>query len=143
MASLPESIHERLASEYKAAAARVSEATTLDAKLYYFSVFFGEATRMLNMHWDADLALLWAVTQHASNAILGRQSQAAGEFPLGGFPDGFAEALAQVSTEIAGAFEQKELDLPRLYAALARTAELTFATTGNGAYLVEKGTIKL
>jgi hypothetical protein len=141
--SLPEPIHQHLVSEFDFCRTKIAEATDIATKVYYFSVFFGETGRQLNMHWDADLALMWSVTQHATNAILARQAQAVGNFPVGGFPDGFGEAIDQISAELAGAFETKDPDIPRLYAALARTAELTFATTGNGAYLVEKGTIKL
>jgi len=143
MPSLPEPIRQQLAAEFRFAASKVAEATDIAMKVYYFSVFFGETGRQLNMHWDADLALLWSVSQHACTAISGRLAQAIGAFPLGGFPDEFLQAIDEVSVEMAGAFEGKELDLPRLYAALARTAELTFITTGNGAYLFQKGMVKL
>ena len=143
MASLPKLVRQRLANEFKLGAEKVVGASDIGMKVYYFSIFFGETGRQLNMHWDADLALLWTVTQHASNAIQGRNAQAAGTFPLGGFTDEFLKALDEVSIEIASAFDGAELDLPRLYAALARTAEITFSTTGNGAYLLEKGTIRL
>lgn len=143
MPSLPKPVIKRLASEFKFATTKLVEAGDISTKVYYFSIFFGETGRQLNMNWDADLALLWSVTQHACNAIGGRISQAVGAFPVGGFPDEFLRAIDEVSVELTGAFEGDELDLPRLYAALGRTAELTFATTGNGAYLLEKGTIKL
>ena len=143
MASLPKSIHENLRDEFKFAASKVAEATTVSAKAFYFSAFFGQTGRQLNMHWDADLALLWSVVQHASNAINGRLATASGEYPTAGFPEGFLEAIDEVSTELAGAFEGDEIDVPRLYAALARTSELTYLTTGNGIYLYEKGFIKL
>jgi hypothetical protein len=143
MTSLPEPIRQRLATEFRFTASRIAEASDINTKVYYFSVFFGETGRQLNMHWDADLALLWSVSQHACGAIGGRIAQATGAFPLGGFPDKFMQAIDEVSVELASAFEGKELDLPRLYAALARTAELTFITTGNGAYLFQKGMVKL
>lgn len=143
MPSLPKSVHEHLESEFKFAASKVAEATNIGEKVYYFSAFFGQAGRQLNMHWDADLALLWSVGQHVCSAINSRMAQATGTWPLGGFPDGFMEALDQVSNELAAAFEGGNVDVPRLYAALARTSELTYLTTGNGAYLYERGMIKL
>ena len=144
MPALPKLVRQRLANEFKFAATKIAEAGDIGMKVYYFSVFYGETGRQLNMHWDADLALLWSVTQHLSNAIGGRQAQAqGGVYPLGGFPDEFLVALDEVSAELAGAFDRVELDLPRMNAALVRAAELTFSTTGNGAYLVQKGTIKL
>lgn len=143
MPSLPKPVHEFLESEFKFAAAKVAEATNIAEKVYYFSVFYGQAGRQLNLHWDADLALLWSVGQSACTAINLRLTQSTGSFPVGGLPDGFMEALDEVSLEFAGAFEGGQVDVPRLYAALARTAELTYITTGNGAYLNEKGMIRL
>lgn len=143
MPTLPKSVRERLASEFKFSAGKIIEARDISTKIYYFSIFFGETGRQLNMHWDADLALLWSVTQHLCTGVGSRSAQATGAFPVGGFPDEFLRAIDEVSVELTGAFDGEELDLPRLYAALARTAELTFATTGNGAYQVQKGTLKL
>ncbi len=142
MPSLPSDIQEHLESEFKYAASKVADSPDMSEKVYYFSVFFGQTGRVLNQHWDADLALLWSVGQHACQAIQSRMSQP-GTFPVGGFTASFGEALDQVSGELAASFEGGEVDVPRLYAALARTSELIYATTGNGAYLAEKGLIKL
>ena len=139
---LPKSVHKRLASEFAFAAKKIAESGDIAMKVYYFSVFHGETARQLNMHWDADLALLWSVAQHLTNAIGARSAQAKGEFPLGGYPDGFLQAIDEVSADLAGAFDGVELDMPRLHVALEITAALAFSTTGNGAYLVEKGTIE-
>jgi len=144
MPSLPKQVHKRLAEEFRYAASKVAEAGDIRGKIYYFSVFYGDAGRQLNIHWDPDLALLWVVTQGACQAVNSRAAQTGdADFPLGGFPDGFAQAINEVSHELAAAFEGNEIDVPRLYAALARIAELTYATTGNGAYLYDKGMIRL
>ena len=142
--SLPKPVHERLKSEFRIAASKVAEARDIPGKIYYFSVFYGESSRQLNIHWDADLALLWLVVQATCHGVNNRLTQATNaEYPLGGFPHGFGAALDQVSEEFATAFEGGDVDIPRLYAALARTAELTYITSGNGAYLYDKGIIKL
>lgn len=143
MPLLPKSIRQRLANEFKFAATKIAENDDIGMKVYYFSVFFGETGRQLNMQWDADLALLWSAAQHFCNAVGTRSASATGPFPRGGFPAEFLQAIDEVSVELAGAFDGVEVDVPRLHAALERTAKLTFATTGNGAYLVENGTIKL
>lgn len=142
MPRLPEPIRQRLATEFRFAASKVSEAGDISTKAYYLSVFFGEPGRQLNMHWDPDLVLMWSVMQHLCNSIVGRGREATGAFPTGGFPDGFAQAMEEISNELAAAFEQDEVDIPRMYAALARSAELTYATTGNGAYLSQRGVIR-
>jgi len=144
MPSLPKPIHERLAQEFILAASKVAEADGIAAKLYFFSVFFGEAGRQLNLHWDPDLALLFVVGQAACTGIGNRPKLPAGAgFPPDGISDQFLRALDEVSNELATAFAGSEIDLPRFYAALARTAELTYITTGNGAYLYQKGLVKL
>lgn len=140
---LPESIHEFLENEYSFAAKKMSEAATLNEKVYYFSVFFGQAGKQLNAHWDDQLALLWSVVQHACNAINSRIAQGPGEYPTHGFPEGFGVALDEVGAELAGAFEGGKIDTDRLYAALRRSADLTYLTTGNGIYLHERGLLRL
>ena len=140
MPLLPEEIHQRLAGEFKYAAAKVAEAEDLPGKVYYFSVFFGETGRQLNNHWNADLALLHNVVQLACQVI----PQVA-QLPAIAAPPHveFLHAIDTVSVELAAAFETPELDMPRFYAAVARIAELTHLVSGNGAYLYQKGMIKL
>jgi hypothetical protein len=146
MPALPKQVHQRLASEFRLAASKVAEAENIEAKLYFFSVFYGETGRQLNVHWDPDLALLFEVVQAACLQIGGRVPVPPGVGLLpNGLPEGYLQAMDEVSDELAGAFEGKggEVNLPRLYAALARTAELTYVVGGNGAYLHMKGMIKL
>ncbi|MGB6837008.1 MAG: hypothetical protein WBF66_04810 [Dehalococcoidia bacterium] len=144
MSTLPKPVHERLKSEFRVTASKVAEARDIRGKIYYFSAFFGEASRQLNIHWHPDLALLWMVAQGACQAVNSRGAQTGdADFPFGGFPDGLPQAINEVSNELAVAFEGEEMDVPRLYAALARAAELAYAMTGNGAYLCDKGMIRI
>ena len=144
MPALPRQVQIRLAEEFRFAATKVAESDDIDGKVYFFSVFYGETGRQLNMHWDPDLALLFIVGQAACAAMSNRAKlpPSAG-FQPDGVSDEFSQALDEVSNELATAFEGTEIDIPRLYAALARTAELTYITTGNGAYLYQKGMVKL
>lgn len=143
MPTLPKQIHDRLAKEFKLAASKVAEVDDVDAKAYYFSVFHGETGRQLNMHWDSDLALLWVVGQTACAAIASRAKLPPGVAFPAGVPDGVLQALDEISAELAAAFEGSEIDMPRFHAALAKAAELTYVTTGNGVYLYQKGHVKL
>ena len=142
MASLPKQVHKRLASEFRLAASSIAESQDIADKLYFFSVFYGETGRQLNMHWDADLALLNVVTQAASGQI-GARAQIPKTMPTGGFPDGFLQAIDEVSEELAVVFGEAEIDVARLYAAITRIAELTYLVSGNGIYLYAKGMIRL
>ena len=122
----------------------MAETEDIAGKLYYFSVFYGEAGRQLNMHWDADLALLFIVVQAACAQITNRvKLPTSAGFPPDGVSEEFLRAIDEASDELAAAFEETAIDIPRLYAALARAAELTYITTGNGAYLYQKGMVKL
>ena len=144
MPALPKPIQERLAREFRLAASKVAEADGIAAKIYFFSVFYGETGRQLNLHWDPDLALLFIVGQAACTGITNRAKLPSGAgFPPEGISDQFLKALDEVSEELATAFAGNEVDAPRFYAALARTAELTYITTGNGAYLYQKGLVRL
>jgi len=144
MPALPKQIRRRLAEEFRLAASKVAEAQDIDGKLYYFSVFFGETSRQLNVHWDPDLALLHLVAQAAGQQIRGRMPlPISAGFSPNGLPDEFLGAIDQVSDELAVAFEGSEIDMARFYAALARIGELVYVTTGNGAYLYKKGLLRL
>ena len=144
MPALPNAIHKRLSKEFRLAASKLAKADSIEGKLYFFSVFYGETGRQLNMHWDPDLALLFQVVQGACAQIGNRvKLPPDAGFPPDGIWDELLQALDQVSEELATAFEAREIEVPRLYAALARTAELTYITTGNGAYLYQKGMIQL
>lgn len=141
MPKLPKQIHERLSGEFKLAAARVAEAQDLPGKLYYFSIFFGETGRQLNNHWDADLALLHNTVQFACQAI----PMSFGTLPAVAAPPSadYLHAFDEVSDELVKAFAVPDVDMPRFYAAVARISELTYIAGGNGAYLYQKGMIKL
>lgn len=138
---LPESVHQRLASEFKRAAESVAEAQDLIGKVYFFSTFFGETGRQLNNHWDADLALLHYITQLACQLIPSQIGLLPSQVALP--PEEFLHAIDEVSNELASAFATAEVDIVRLYAAMGRVAELAYVTSGNGAYLRMKGMIKV
>src|ERR1043166_3388044 len=72
---LPKQIHERMQSEFQYAAKQVAESSSFGGKLYYFSVFYGEPIRLLNLHWDADVSLLLHVVQAACVAMTTNASQ--------------------------------------------------------------------
>jgi hypothetical protein len=137
-----EELRQRLAQEYKYAVAKMKEVEQPAKKLYYFSVFFGEAQRVLNLEWDRDLVLIYTVTQHVHtqvNTIMQNPALGLGLFPVDW--DSIIEKLTQVSSNLATYFEETENDNRRqgLYQTLGRLAEIAYAVSGNGSYLYEKG----
>jgi hypothetical protein len=140
--SLPNDFRIRLVDELRLAVNKMSEAQSPEERLYYFSVFFGEAVRILNWHWDATIALIWSNVQHTHNVITARVQAFARGDRVVVLSEEFFKAVTQTATELVD-FIETQGDEAELCRILARFAELTYATTGNGYYLLGKGHIKL
>ncbi len=144
MAPLPKQVRQRLTQEFRYASQKMDEATDLPTKLYFFSVFFGEANRSLNLAWDDDLALLHMVCQTAYEHMNQRiQLMASGADRVVGIPKDLPWALSEIARSLALLFEVPETDKQKLERVLSRLAAVTYTTTGNGAYLYNKGQIKI
>ncbi len=140
-----EELRQRLATEYRYAAAKMQEVTQPTNKLFYFSVFFGEAQRVLNWEWNTKLALIYTVTQH-THTQFNTTIQVPG---LGqALPIDWTnvyDKLTEVSSDLAAYFEKSENSNSEeeLHRILGHFAEIAFAVSGNGSYLHEKGSFKL
>ncbi len=135
---------QRLAKEYSYAANKMQESKEPLKKIYYFSVLFGEAQRVLNWEWDRDLALVYLLTQNAYNQVAGtlqNPSQVA-VFPINW--ENILGQLTQITADFAAHFEKiaTKNNKEELYQILGQLAEVTYSVLGNGAYLKEKGHIK-
>ncbi|MBI2850826.1 MAG: hypothetical protein HYX80_07285 [Chloroflexi bacterium] len=132
----------RLAKEYRYAATKMQETPNPARKLFYFSVLFGEAQRVLNSEWDSDLALLHMVTHQTHTQVTTQIPLIGTSLPIEGAV--VYEKLTEIASDLATCFEKPENTGSReeLYQALGRLAEIGYAVTGNGSYLYEKGFIK-
>lgn len=140
---LPDDLHKRLAEEYRFAADKMSESKDPQRQLYFFSVFFGEAVRLLNWTWDRDLVLLHNTLRDTHQQINGRlQSISIGGETVVRIQSDLMDALNQAANELATHVENKGSS-QELHDLLGRFAELSYISTGNGSYLFEKGHIKL
>jgi hypothetical protein len=131
----------RLATEFKYALSKMQEANEFSKKLYYFSVFFGEAQRVLNFEWDSDLALIYTLTQNAHAQINGAL-QAPGILQT--IPCDLTAInvkLVEVSSKLVSYFEmeEKKATKDKLLEISRGLAEIAYAVNGNGCYLIEKG----
>ena len=141
---LPETIRQRLASEFRFAADRMAEESDIDAKLYFFSVFFGEAQRSLNLVWDGQLALVQVVTQSVYREINQRVVQvASGQDRIVGLHEAIPTELTKAGDDLASVFEADETDGAELLRILSKMATLGYITTGNGKYLTLRGKIEV
>ncbi|HEY93604.1 MAG TPA: hypothetical protein G4O15_01530 [Dehalococcoidia bacterium] len=136
-----EELYKRLAKEYRYAATKMQESPTASKKLYYFSIFYGEPQRIINLEWDRDLTLLFVVCQYVFNTLTALSNPPAlNTHPIN--HDLVFTALTDLANELALHFEKKESNPIELYVIMGRLAEIGYAATGNGSYLYEKGDIK-
>jgi hypothetical protein len=136
---LPHDIQQRLATEYRFAAQKMREETEPIRKTFFFSALFTEISRVLNWHWDRDLVLLhW--TLQATHGALTQIPQPAVRALTRRSPDTLLETATQIAEELANHMEQKggDADLFRL---IGRIAEVGYAATPHGSYVMEKGLI--
>jgi hypothetical protein len=135
---------QRLAKEYRYAVTKMQEIALPQKKLFYFSVLFGEAQRVLNWEWDRDLVLVFTITQHVHTQInTMMQTPASGLLPID--LETIFDKLTQFASDIASYYEKAENDDSReeMYKTLGCLAEISYAITGNGSYLYEKGSFKI
>ena len=136
-----EELRQRLVKEYRYAVTKMQETPEPAKKLFYFSVFFGEATRILNWEWDRDLVLIYTITQHVHTQITAT-TQTTGLLSLPVDWANVFEKLTQAASDLADYFEKVRNGDNReeLYQILGRLAEIAYSISGNGSYLHEKGT---
>ncbi len=137
-----EEFRRRLAKEYRYAVTKMQE-TQPAQKLFYFSVIFGEAQRVLNWEWNTDLALIYTVTQHVYTQINTVMQASALTQVLPIDWTAVYDKLTLVASDLAAYFEKTDNEgSEELCQILGRFAEIAYAVSGNGSYLYEKGLIK-
>jgi hypothetical protein len=125
--------------EFDFAVRKMKESQTQDLKLFYFSSTYGALTRIFNIKFDPELVFIHAVLNNAYTSMLGRfQAIRAGEVTIS-FPTDYFDKLTDYTEELADKIRKDS----SLYDTLIKISLLTFVTTGNGAYLLAKGSIKL
>jgi hypothetical protein len=139
-----EEFRQRLGNEYRYAVTKMQETPDSSRKLFYFSAFFGEAQRILNWEWDCDLALIYAITLHVYTQF-STPTQVPGFRALPINWKDLYEKLTQVASDLATHFEKtgnqdNKEELLQIFEVLA---EIAYAVSGNGSYLLEKGSFKV
>jgi len=129
-----------LLAELRYASKRMKEEQDPRRKLFFFSSVFGSTNRALNMEFDEDLLFVDFLAQQCYNTISPRVDQVY----LGGdsvvpIARGLMDALTSLVGKLANAIEEDK----GLEAVLKDLVILAYSTTGNGAYLFERGKIKL
>lgn len=137
---LRDDIRQTLAAEFNFAVGKMeqSQQASFDL-LYYYSAFFGAIQRALNLEWNRELALCHMIMNSSY-----KEMQAAVEQQMINFvPPTLPENLTNSCKEIARLFDTNTMTPENLYPLLAKIAELSYATTGNGHYNIMKGNLRL
>lgn len=136
---------QRLAGEYRYAATKMQETPQVVQKLFYFSVLFGEAQRILNLEWSPELALIHLVTRYVHTQINSTLQTPGLAQTLPTDWTAVVNKLTQVSSDLATYFEESgdKGNKEELCRILESFAEVEYAVTGNGSYLYEKGAFTL
>ena len=137
---LRDDIRHTLAKEFEFAVSKMEQSQGSFADfLYYYSAFYGALNRAFNLTWDRELSLLYMVTHYSYREMhglidVGRHKWLPPEVP---------GHLTSACKELARLFAENTLTRENLYPVLARISEVSYATTGNGFYNLDKGNLRL
>jgi hypothetical protein len=138
--TLPEPYKTRLLHEFDFVLERLTRDRRPDEWIFYFSALHGSVNRILNFECTADLIFLHHVLNTLYAAFNGRiQALLHGTDPAIKLDAVFLEKLVEYTRGLAEAIREDE-DPIDLY---KKMITLAYATTGNGYYLFEKGTLKM
>ena len=122
----------------------MAETSDIATKLYFFSVFYGEPHRLLNLAWDAQVALIYLVAREVYREINQRVTQvAAGQDRVVGLHENIPTELTKAGNDLAKIFEAEKVDDIQLLQILGKMSTLSYLSTGNGKYLSLKGMIEI
>ena len=111
-----------------------------DEKMYYFSALHGTVNRILNFECSADLVFLHHILNSTFTAFNGRiQAMMQGMETAVKLDNAIIEKLTDATKELAEVI-RIDGDPSIVYRQLIN---LSYATTGNGYYLYEKGALRI
>ncbi len=134
--------------EMKAVKEKWKLAATPEEKLYYFSAIYGVINRVMNFHTDPILVFVHQVLQTTHHSVVSRLNapKTPGQESFLGVPDQMIDAVFSATEDLRSAFEkyasQEKADSD-MWTALKRFANISYAATGNGFYLYQKGVLKI
>jgi DNA-binding GntR family transcriptional regulator len=140
--NLPDTYFDLIIKEMDEAKELIEEANTMDDKLYFFSSSFGIINRVMNFHSDPILIFIHQALANAHANISKRMnSPHKPDVVSTSVPDVMFDALFSNFDLLIAAIKSKDED--EIRKVLEKYAVLTYATSGNGFYLLLKGKITL
>jgi len=128
-----------LLDEFRFATKMMKEKPDPEDKLFYFSSTYGVLSRIFNLKFDPELVFIHSILNNAHINILNRLNAIKGGERTVVFPEGYFDKLTEYVEELAEKISKNE----NVYKTLINIGLLTFLTTGNGAYLLQKGSFKI
>lgn len=138
--NISDSYRDVIVSEISYVIEKMEDADDFAQKLYYFSAVHGILKRIFNLEYHLDLLFAFFVFQSTHQAFTTRFNaiEKGGDSSVLLYQeqiDGLTEGLK----EFAGKMENKK----NFDSTLKKIIALSFSTTGNGFYLMQKGVLKI
>ena len=128
-----------IVKELEFAIRKIDQASTIEAKLYYFSAVHGVLNRILNLEYTEELLLAFYVT----NETLKMFQQRHAGFKTGDIAVRLTEVQLLRLSEVTKEFLETIRNDGNIDEVLKKYVVLLYSTTGNGNYLLEKGVLKI
>lgn len=139
MTKLSAELRSQLVGEMRFASKSMRNVQKPAEKLYFFSVVFGTANRIMNIEFDPELGFLHHVTATAYSTMIAALNLInSGQMISTIAPNLFSRLEGQIDVLA----EVVEADKPTYYV-LQEIANLAYSMTGNGYYLFLKGAVSI
>ena len=126
-------------NEIKYVQKKMKENSSLEKKLFYYSAIPAQFLRVLNLEYDCDILYLHHVVNHTQGVFQQRlATMKAGDINIE-VNEKQIEQLESLLDDVVCVIEQKK----KIDDVLKAFIELAYSTSGNGFYLMEKGSLKI
>jgi len=128
-----------IVNEIKYVQKKMKENSSLEKKLFYYSAIPAQFLRVLNLEYDSDILYLHHVVNHTHGSFQQRLAAIkAGDINIE-VSERQIEQLESLLDDVVCVIEQKK----KIDDVLKAFIELAYSTSGNGFYLMEKGSLKI
>lgn len=133
---------EIIIEELNNVAIKMKESDDLAEKMYFFSAAYGMVHRIFNLEFNPTLVLIHTILNTAYSTISGRiEAVTRGQDRAVKIPKGLFDSLQKTIVDIADNISKD--DENKLFKNLQKIVNLSYATTGNGYYLFQKGMLRI
>jgi len=128
-----------LINEIEYVLSKMGESDSLEEKLYYFTAVHGTINRILNLNFDEDLVFVYTILNETHNYI----SQRLAENRKGNVAICLTPEHISSLENLLREFKDKLIKKGDIDNTMKKFVLLSYSTTGNGYYLLQKGLLKI